>query len=489
MINYKPQQTGKSNESKFNLFNEKIINESLDDENERNKIENAFLLSNLYNYFEKLSQGYENAIIYIENAINQIIQTNDTFLSELAQIQIIGLIIPLLQSDVEYGILRSTLSVLFLLSTVDQPDDSLFQELQLAEKLTCIIESSSEQPTLRGKALKILINLLDLQNIGPTVFINLIRARLIVVIKNSDIFSEIKPDQESIPFNKMSTRDKSIKVLKNKNIIYSAELMMQMAKYCQDDHLTLFTTFYNEIVFFLTNKLETDKKEKAKLFFLGLLSVMLKHQENRMYAYQFQIPEKLLQILTLYKDDFLKYSFDAIYEFVSNDGLHPCFKSMAFYNLTRNAIQQRENIYVLTSIYRAISAIISLDWEGIWENEILSDIYDLMTIAGFKYRIESGLIILRFFECCKSEECLLSMIQNKYLDNLCSIIIDCFDEKNIIYFIDVLGAVTEISNEILLKVKESKEVFNTIEELKMNENQYVANYAEKLGWHLWNDNS
>ncbi|OHS93865.1 hypothetical protein TRFO_02399 [Tritrichomonas foetus] len=453
---------------------EYLANELVEHKYNENQTEISFP-SSIEGAIECLINGSfsDQAIVYLSSNIHRIQQNDNQFIEHILQTNVQNYIIPFATVETEYTLLLRTLQVLRMLTSISSSEDdqeSSFQNPAFAHNLTTIIIEMQDQPTIIKNTIKLINSLLIHQNFSESIFLNFIHAKLPSVIKNSQIF-HIDPSK--------------IKIQNAKIIIHASKLLVNLAYFCKVEYLAMFTPFYEEINHFLVKSLKFDKKERAKLNFLELLSIMLKFPNNRTFAYNFHIPEMILEILRTHKGEFLKFSFDAINEIASNDGLHPCFQTMAFYNLTRNALQNAKSHEILMSIFQAIESLFPLDWDNLWTNEIISDIFDIMTMDHFEDRVESARLIVIYFQTCGNLEYLIEAIKTGYFTNIFEIF-HCISENQLCEVLDIMYELISRSYEVVEAFRQVEEVGQAMIALKEHENETVAQKAAEL-YDLIND--
>ncbi|KAK8886857.1 hypothetical protein M9Y10_037890 [Tritrichomonas musculus] len=409
---------------------------------------------------------------------------------------ILNFILPYANFETEYSVLNRTLRILNILSFLKQKPDSSFQNPLFAENMINIIEKSEKTPTIRKIALKVINRLLIDSVIGDNIFLNFIHFKIPSVILSSNMI-------EPATFNELMTKSKGQYV---KVVSQAAGLLENLAIHCKENHLTIFASFYNIIIFYLTNDftrndfIKYDQKYKSNVYdkiylsisqkyeltqikFLHLLSLMMILDSNRKFAYSLQVPELILNKIVYRKSgSFRQYSYNIFYEIAAKDGLHPIFQSISFYNLTMDAIQNPVSVEVLSSIFKALGAIMPFDYKNLWENDIISQIYDVLSSEKYIYKLEAIMVYLKFLEVSSQDSvfCLNVLRSNDILSLIC-ISIDFFSQDQIMYFIHVIKCLAnERFPDLFSEMLNCQDVYEVFQLLSSNEDENIARSADEM---------
>lgn len=190
----------------------------------------------------------------------------------------------------------------------------------------------------------------------------------------------------------------------------------------------------------------TDKHiKKIRLEALYLLSILLRSSQHCHTCLTNHAETNILKTITRPTCDSFTYSYDCIYHIVSR-GLYPdIFKTLLYYNLTANAIQSSKETQ-LSHVISAINISYPYDWSGLWENDIVSYIFDLLRYSCFEVKELALYSLLTFCDVSRSERHIRSLLEDCLLEHslplLCSL-----SKRTIMLFISVYIYIRDLSPE------------------------------------------
>lgn len=445
-----------------------------------NKVKKEVHISNDINVAsEYLAQGMdvERTIEWVQLFVNYYWQLKKySEIDLILQSNLLGFILPYANIETEYSTLNTTLKILYRLSCFEQNENSSFLNIEFAGNIIEILHKAEKYPTIRKMSLKLVNKLIKNEIFGINIFQNLIHCEIIPAILSSNI---IKQD------NFIETKGKNFKV-----VAKTAELLGNLASYCIED-VSIFSSFFEIIFFYISNKFsDVDEKELILCNFLYLLSFMMMHDANRKLAYSFQVPDIIIDnVLSRKKDIFIKYSYDIFYHMINNDienyDLLQFFQTDKFYNITRSAIQEVNNqksLSVAISILNAVGALIPYNYKGLYENSIISEVFDVFYADLYKFKNEALLLLLRFFHIISKDSafCIYVLQNSNYFQQIC-LDIEAFPKKRMMYLFDVIKSLIDWhSGELSEEIQNCNEAFDALASLSTFEDNEIASAANEL---------
>ena len=417
----------------------------------------------------KTSDNFLNAIDYFYKLIYQDNYKSIDFYSNGGFNDIITMIRP----ETEFIILKYVLSI-----SIKIVEEVFFYNLEFLNDDFCL-NLKKMILNKRGNEQKIILEfvkcMLENESMNEKIFLIMLRTNWIDDFINDFIFH-----------------------LQKSNIVITLNMLKAFSLLCNEQELNLFTPFLetniNIIYFgedFKTQNLTTGEDpptiilqkdnftdeliKKIRREAIFLLSILLRSSDNCKFCYNNNIEINLLKTIQYPIFDSFTYSYDCIYHLASK-GFYPNkFKTILYYNLTENAIQNANKSQIV-HIIDSINVSYQHDWIGLWDNDIVSDILSLLKYSCFEVKECSLNSILKFCKISQSEFHIQKLLEMGFLDYsfplVCSL-----SKETLLFFFEVLLYIWKLKyifQDIILQ----NEPISTFQQLLTNEDTEIRNAAE-----------